>query len=63
MVERLGINHPFVDRHTRLAFTAADVFLRIDHRHLNRVQSDMRNFRFAIGFGDVLDPGEARFTI
>ncbi len=25
--------------------------------HLNRVQSDMRHFRFAFGFGDILDLG------
>jgi hypothetical protein len=29
----------------------------------NRVQGDMRHFRFALGFEDVLDLGETRFKI
>jgi hypothetical protein len=28
---------------------------------LSRVQSDMRRFHCAFGFGDILDPGETRF--
>ncbi|RKT46874.1 hypothetical protein BDD21_4415 [Thiocapsa rosea] len=30
---------------------------------LNRVQSDMRHFYVAFGFGDVLDLGETRFKV
>ncbi|CRI67940.1 hypothetical protein THIOKS190041 [Thiocapsa sp. KS1] len=31
--------------------------------NLNRVQSDMRRFHVAFGFGDIIDLGEARFKI
>ncbi|MFB1490140.1 MULTISPECIES: hypothetical protein [unclassified Thiocapsa] len=33
------------------------------NRHLNRVQSDMRHFHVAFGFGGVRDLGETRFKI
>lgn len=35
----------------------------ISPRELNRVQSDMRHFHVAYGFGDILDLGETRFEI
>jgi death-on-curing protein len=34
LMESLAINHPFVDGNKRIAFTAADVFLRINGWHL-----------------------------
>ena len=36
LLESLAINHPFVDGNKRIAFAAADVFLRINGWHLNR---------------------------
>ena len=36
MMESLAINHPFVDGNKRIAFAAADVFLRINGRRLQR---------------------------
>ena len=36
MMESLAINHPFVDGNKRLAFAAADVFLRINGWRLQR---------------------------
>jgi len=36
LMESLGINHPFVDGNKRIAFAAADVFLRINGWRLHR---------------------------
>lgn len=36
LIESLAINHPFVDGNKRIAFAAADVFLRINGWHLQR---------------------------
>ena len=36
LMESLAINHPFVDGNKRIAFAAADVFLRINGWRLNR---------------------------
>ena len=36
LIESLAINHPFVDGHKRIAFAAADVFLRINGWRLQR---------------------------
>jgi death-on-curing protein len=36
LIERLAINHPFVDGNKRIAFAAADVFLRINGWRLQR---------------------------
>lgn len=36
MMESLAINHPFVDGNKRIAFAAADVFLRINGWRLRR---------------------------
>ena len=36
LMESLAINHPFVDGNKRIAFAAADVFLRINGWHLGR---------------------------
>jgi death-on-curing protein len=36
LLESLAINHPFVDGNKRIAFAAADVFLRIDGWRLQR---------------------------
>lgn len=37
LMESLAINHPFVDGNKRIAFAAADVFLRINGWHLQRM--------------------------
>ena len=36
LMESLGINHPFIDGNKRVAFAAADVFLRLNGWHLQR---------------------------
>ena len=36
LIESLAINHPCVDGNTRIAFAAADVFLRINGWRLQR---------------------------
>lgn len=36
LLESLAVNHPFVDGNKRIAFAAADVFLRINGRQLQR---------------------------
>ncbi len=36
LLESLAINHPFVDGNKRIAFAAADVFLRINGWRLQR---------------------------
>lgn len=36
LLESLAINHPFIDGNKRIAFAAADVFLRINGWHLQR---------------------------
>jgi len=36
LMESLAINHPFVDGNKRIAFAAADVFLRVNGWHLKR---------------------------
>ena len=36
LIESLAINHPFVDGNKRIAFAAADVFLRINGWRLQR---------------------------
>ena len=36
LMESLAINHPFVDGNKRIAFAAADVFLRINGWRLHR---------------------------
>jgi death on curing protein len=36
LLESLAINHPFIDGNKRIAFAAADVFLRINGWSLNR---------------------------
>ncbi len=45
LMESLAINHPFVDGNKRIAFAAADVFLRINgwqlHRSPTRIYSEM----------------------
>ena len=38
LLESLAINHPFVDGNKRIAFAAADVFLRINGWRLQRAQ-------------------------
>ena len=36
LMESLAINHPFVDGNKRIAFAAADIFLRVNGWHLKR---------------------------
>ena len=42
LLESLAINHPFVDGNKRIAFAAADVFLRINGWRLQRAQMQIR---------------------
>ena len=41
LLESLAINHPFVDGNKRVAFAAADVFLRINGWRLHRASSQI----------------------
>jgi death on curing protein len=36
LIESLALNHPFIDGHKRIAFAAADAFLRINGWRLKR---------------------------
>ncbi len=61
LMESLAINHPFVDGNKRIAFAAADVFLRVNGWHLKRtpklVYAEMMQI-FESGTFDIahLDP-------
>lgn len=56
LLESLAINHPFVDGNKRLAFAAADVFLRINGWRLQRspgqIHAEMIRM-FEVGTFDV----------
>ena len=41
MMESLAINHPFVDGNKRIAFAAADVFLRVNGWRLKRAPMEI----------------------
>lgn len=41
LIESLAINHPFVDGNKRIAFAAADVFLRINGWRLQRAPTQI----------------------
>ncbi|MCL4527216.1 MAG: type II toxin-antitoxin system death-on-curing family toxin [Gammaproteobacteria bacterium] len=41
LLESLAINHPFVDGNKRIAFAAADVFLRINSWRLRRAPTQI----------------------
>ncbi len=68
LMESLAINHPFVDGNKRIAFAAADVFLRINGWHLKRapmlIHAEMMQM-FESGTFDIahLDPWLRGFTI
>ncbi|MCE2947783.1 MAG: type II toxin-antitoxin system death-on-curing family toxin [bacterium] len=68
LLESLAINHPFVDGNKRIAFAAADVFLRINGWRLQRVpmqiHAEMMQM-FESGTLDVahLDPWLRSFAI
>jgi death on curing protein len=61
LMESLAINHPFVDGNKRIAFAAADVFLRINgwrlHRPPMQIHAEMMQM-FEAGTFDIahLDP-------
>ena len=61
LLESLAINHPFVDGKKRIAFAAADVFLRINGWRLNhapmQIHAEMMQM-FETGIFDIahLDP-------
>ncbi len=61
LMESLAVNHPFVDGNKRIAFAAADVFLRINgwrlHRPPMKIYTDMIQM-FEAGTFDIahLDP-------
>jgi death-on-curing protein len=56
LMESLGNNHGFVDGNKRIAFTAADVFLRRNGFHIDVDASD--GYAFIYG---SMDRGEFRF--
>ena len=61
LLESLAINHPFVDGNKRIAFAAADVFLRINGWHLRRAPTQihaemMQMFESGTFDIDHLDP-------
>jgi death-on-curing protein len=68
LIESLAINHPFVDGNKRIAFAAADVFLRINCWRLQRPPMqihaemiemlEMRTFDIA-----HLEPGLREFPV
>jgi death-on-curing protein len=68
LMESLAINHPFVDGNKRIAFAAADVFLRINGWRLKRapmlIHAEMKQM-FESGTFDIahLDPWLRGFTI
>lgn len=68
LLESLAINHPFVDGNKRIAFAAADVFLRINGWRLRRppmrVHAEMIQM-FETGTFDIahLDPWLRGFAV
>ena len=68
LMESLAINHPFVDGNKRIAFAAADVFLRINGWRLQRapmqIHAEMMQM-FESGIVDIahLDPWLRSFAI
>lgn len=68
LMESLAINHPFVDGNKRIAFAAADVFLRINGWRLKRapmlIHAEIMQM-FESGTFDIahLDPWLRGFTI
>lgn len=67
LMESLAITHPFVDGNKRIAFAAADVFLRVNGWHFKRapmqIYSEMMQM-FESGTFDIahLDPWLRSFT-
>lgn len=68
LLESLAINHPFVDGNKRIAFAAADVFLRINGWRLRRppmqIHAEMMQM-FEAGNFDIahLDPWLRAFAV
>lgn len=68
LMESLAINHPFVDGNKRIAFAAADVFLRINRWHFKRapmqIYAEMMQL-FEAGTFDIahLDPWLRSFAV
>jgi death-on-curing protein len=68
LLESLAINHPFVDGNKRIAFAAADVFLRINGWRLQRapmqINAEMMQM-FESGTFDVahIDPWMRSFAV
>ena len=68
LMESLAINHPFVDGNKRIAFAAADVFLRINGWHFKRapmqIYAEMMQL-FEAGTFDIahLDPWLRSFAV
>ncbi len=68
LMESLAINHPFVDGNKRIAFAAADVFLRINGWRLQRapmqIYAEMMQI-FESGTFDIahLDPWLRSFAV
>lgn len=68
LLESLAINHPYVDGNKRIAFAAADVFLRINgwlvQRAPMRLSAEMMQM-FESSTCDIahLDPGLRSFAV
>ena len=68
LLESLAINHPFVDGNKRIAFAAADAFLRVNGWRLQRAQmqiyAEMMQM-FESGTFDIahLDPWLRSFAV
>jgi death on curing protein len=55
LLESLAINHPFVDGNKRIAFAAADVFLRINGWRLQRAPSRIHAEMMQMFASDTFD--------
>ncbi len=57
LMESLAINHPFVDGNKRIAFAAADTFLRMNGQFIDCNQRETYEF-----FMDLFETNSFRFT-
>lgn len=55
LMESLAINHPFVDGNKRVAFAAADVFLRINGYRIHRAPMDIYRDMIRMFEADTFD--------
>ena len=57
LMESLAVNHPFVDGNKRIAFAAADTFLRMNGQFIDCNQRETYEF-----FMDLFETNSFRFT-